>query len=554
MQCRACDSPLPPEARFCLSCGARVERTAPDSAIDPLLEALTKAIGFQYRIERLLGRGGMGAVYLAHELALDRDVAIKVLPPEHAGTPEVRERFRREARTAARLSHPHIVPLHTFGEVSGLVYFVMGYVAGESLAARLQRQGTLDSEEARTLLVAVCDALDYAHRQGIVHRDIKPDNILIDAATGAPLLTDFGIAKPTLGEAQLTTTGQVIGTPHYMSPEQALGRSDVGPRSDLYSLGVAAYEMVSGRRPFEAEGPLDALTQRLTRDPIPLGTVAPGVAPDLALAITRCLQRDPANRWTDAKSLREALLPSDDESDDTDTFLSLRVLRILMPISAVAFLASAYLAIFAPLNSDVSLLKRLPRVLVGTAIFYAVLMSVPAVAAARALRSQGLDAKSIATKILQQPRWWRWWYPRALRRPGDVWDRLPRELRRYRMYWGISVIYTFGIYLPLLLMSIYFRRLPTYGPVLLLTMFAAGAMTFAARRRTATYLRTRLGANAATVSAIINTPTCRNAFWRRPSTAPLFGQAQTALRVGAGPDSTLTRKLAERIDDDATRA
>src|SRR6185295_17903635 len=137
--------------------------------------------------------------------------------------------------------------------------FVMGYVAGESLAARLQRQGTLESEEARTLLVAVCDALDYAHRQGIVHRDIKPDNILIDAATGAPLLTDFGIAKPTLGEAQLTTTGQVIGTPHYMSPEQALGRSEVGPRSDLYSLGVAAYEMVSGRRPFEAEGPLDAL-------------------------------------------------------------------------------------------------------------------------------------------------------------------------------------------------------------------------------------------------------------------------------------------------------
>ena len=126
MQCRECDVVLPPEARFCLSCGTRVERAGPDSTADPLFETLNKAIGFQYRIERLLGRGGMGAVYLAHELALERDVAIKVLPPEHASTPQMRDRFRREARTAARLSHPNIVPLHTFGEVSGLMYFVMG--------------------------------------------------------------------------------------------------------------------------------------------------------------------------------------------------------------------------------------------------------------------------------------------------------------------------------------------------------------------------------------------------------------------------------------------
>src|SRR5207247_1085393 len=170
---------LPADSRFCLQCGARVQ-AAPSAETDPLREALKKAIGFQYRLERLLGRGGMGAVYLAHELALDRDVAIKVLPPEHATTPQMRDRFRREARTAARLSHPHIVPLHTFGEVSGLVYFVMGYIAGESLASRLKREGPFPPEQARTLLAAICDALDYAHRQGIVHRDIKPDNILID--------------------------------------------------------------------------------------------------------------------------------------------------------------------------------------------------------------------------------------------------------------------------------------------------------------------------------------------------------------------------------------
>src|SRR5262245_41880769 len=191
MRCRECGADLPAEARFCLACGTRV--VASEEQADPLRVALEQAIGFQYRIERLLGRGGMGAVYLAHELALDRDVAIKVLPPEQASSLELRERFKREARTAARLSHPHIVPLHTFGEVSGLVYFVMGYIAGESLASRLKRDGPFPPEEARTLLVAICEALDYAHHQGIVHRDIKPDNILIDTVLGEPLLTYAGV-------------------------------------------------------------------------------------------------------------------------------------------------------------------------------------------------------------------------------------------------------------------------------------------------------------------------------------------------------------------------
>jgi eukaryotic-like serine/threonine-protein kinase len=156
-RCHECQAVLPPEARFCASCGVRVPVPV-ETPADPLLETLVKAIGFQYRIERLLGRGGMGVVYLAHELALDRDVAIKVLPPERASVPEVRERFKREARTAARLNHPNIVPLHTFGEVSGLLYFVMGYVAGESLAALLKREGALDVDAASRLLGALCDA------------------------------------------------------------------------------------------------------------------------------------------------------------------------------------------------------------------------------------------------------------------------------------------------------------------------------------------------------------------------------------------------------------
>ena len=158
------------------------------SPTDPLRAALEGALGAQYEIVRLLGRGGMGAVYLARERALERTVAIKVLPPEIAVSAEAQERFRREARTAAKLTHPNIVPLHTFGEVEGMMYFVMGYVEGESLAERIQRDKELPPAEVRWILGAMADALDYAHRQGVVHRDIKPDNILLEEESGRPML------------------------------------------------------------------------------------------------------------------------------------------------------------------------------------------------------------------------------------------------------------------------------------------------------------------------------------------------------------------------------
>lgn len=201
----------------------------------------------------------MGAVYLATEAALEREVAIKVLPPDRGATQESRDRFRREARTAAKLSHPNIVPLYTFGDVEGTLYFVMGYVKGESLAARLKREGRLLIEDARRILIEIAEALDYAHKRGVIHRDIKPDNVLIEEGTGRALLTDFGVAK-ALGAGQtMTEVGSVLGTPQYMSPEQAQGKADIDHRSDIYSFGVMGYAMLAGRLPFEGPTPGDVM-------------------------------------------------------------------------------------------------------------------------------------------------------------------------------------------------------------------------------------------------------------------------------------------------------
>jgi len=535
MLCRECNADLPAEARFCLSCGARIERTNPAAPVDPLRDALTKAIGFQYDIVRLLGRGGMGAVYLAHELALDRDVAIKVLPPDQANTTEMRERFKREARTAARLSHPNIVPLHTFGEVSGLLYFVMGYIPGESLAVRLKRQGTMEPEEARTLLAGVCDGLAYAHKQGVVHRDIKPDNILIDAESGVPLLTDFGISKapfaePQLTTAQLTTAGQLMGTPHYMSPEQAMGRSDVGPRSDLYSLGVVAFEMLSGQRPFQAETPLDAMTQRLTHAAPKLRSVAAEVGADLGVAINRCLEKEPQDRWTDARALREALLPSDEEAEDPQLVRILRTMvTIVLPLVAVLY---AYLGLVATLHPGSTTIRRFAGLLTG-AILGSVLV---AIALPVRLRTLGLDGRTILRSVFEQPRWSRSWYPRRFRRRGDVWDRLPPEYRQSRAYRGWFRVFMVTVLMPLWFILTWERRFAPLQLTVGLLMLGGLATLFALRRRAVRAIGARLQISALEALTILNTPSWRVAAWRRPPASSLLASRPGApVRVAAPP-------------------
>jgi predicted Ser/Thr protein kinase len=275
---------------------------------DEFLELQAALVG-EYFLQRELGRGGMGIVYLARDVQLDRDVAIKVLPSHLARTAESRERFVREARTAARLNHPHIVPIFSVAERGQLVFFVMSYVEGETLGERLRTRGPLPPAEATRVLREVAWALAYAHGHGIVHRDVKPDNILLEAGTGRALVTDFGIAHVDTHDRPVTDPGKIMGTAHFMSPEQA-ANEPVDGRSDLYSLGVVGYLAASGRLPFEAPNLPALLVRQATEAPPGVLRAAPGLPPALAAAIDRCLDRDPAGRFPDGEALAAALAPA----------------------------------------------------------------------------------------------------------------------------------------------------------------------------------------------------------------------------------------------------
>ena len=281
--------------------------TAPSD--QPLPARLAAALGDAYTIEGEVGRGGMGVVYRARDERLQRRVAIKVLPPELAFQKDIRERFTREAQTAAKLSHPHIVPIHTVGEGHGLVYFVMGYVDGESVAGRIRRRGKLPVEEARRIMAESADALGAAHGFSIIHRDIKPDNILLEGSRGRVMVTDFGIAKALSGSsgATLTGAGVAIGTPAFMSPEQAAGEREIDGRSDLYSLGIVTYQMLTGELPFNAPTVAGILMKQITEPAPDVRARRADVPEDLALAVARCLEKDPENRWPTADTLRRSL-------------------------------------------------------------------------------------------------------------------------------------------------------------------------------------------------------------------------------------------------------
>src|SRR6478736_3178408 len=275
-----------------------------------LKDRLQQALGTHYRLERELTEGAMSRVFLATEVALSRQVVVKVLPPE-AATPTQAERFAREIQVAASLQHPHIVPLLTAGSAEELAWYIMPYLTGETLEVRMGRPGGFTVQEAVRILRDVADALAYSHACGVVHRDIKPGNVLFSGKHA--LVTDFGVAKAlsamSTGSNKVTGVGVTVGTPTYIAPEQAMADPNVDHRADIYAVGVMAYEMLTGRTPFLATTPQSMAAAHVTTIPDPILLHSPALPPELAEVVMKCLAKRPDDRWQSAEELSAALEP-----------------------------------------------------------------------------------------------------------------------------------------------------------------------------------------------------------------------------------------------------
>ena len=394
---------------------------------DQLPQQLATELARQYDVIRLVGRGGMGAVWLARERSLDRLVAIKVLSGEAVEATSVRERFRREARVAARLVHPHIVPLHAFGETPDALYFVMGYVEGETLADRLDRDGRVSKGEAIRILSEMADALAFAHREGVVHRDVKPENILLDRKSGRALLADFGVARMDSAGTQVTMPGMAVGTPTYMSPEQALGLRDVDGRSDLYSLGVVGYRMLAGRLPFTGASGQAVMAQHAAQRPGDLALLVGSAEQSAARVIMRALEKEPGDRWARGEDMRAEL----ENAARSNVMLPER----LQTIQALGTKLLGATTLIAGIYGSALLWN--PRWFApeaGTTLPIVLTLSLfPAIAAAiAATRARMFGWRETLRVMLNPGASWKHWWPRALRRKDDIWDQLPKPLRRLR--------------------------------------------------------------------------------------------------------------------------
>jgi len=469
---------------------------------DVLRNQLQAKLSEGYDILSTLGVGGMGTVFLAREKMLDRYVAIKTLRNEQAVTPHHRERFRREARIAAQLSHPGIVPLHAFGEVGGLWYLVMGYVRGQTLAQRIHAEGRLHPSEAWRILRAVSDALDHAHQRQVIHRDIKPANILIDSENGRILLADFGISK-ALGESDgLTRTGDVLGTPHFMSPEQRTSVQECDARSDVYSLGAVAFAMLTGSAPRAELSGAELLARRGVTEIPSLSLLNSSVPIDLAAVVMRCLANNPAERWQSARQLCDAL-------DRVDQSVDAAFSPALREFAGFGAYATAWFACWV----GVAILlfpgsrARWPLLLMALLVPIGLGLQV-----SRTM-TPSTGWKQLGAVAFWPPLWWGMWWPSAWRRPGDVWKRLPWPARAVR-----AIVSACVMALPLLALrlgplaaSVTDRQASvtwyvTHG---LLVALAAAAFTGGAL-----WIR-RLSLTRGDAMQFLIGPTAPSAFWRQ---------------------------------------
>ena len=380
--------------------------------------ALQEVLAGRYSIERELGRGGMGIVLLARDVALDRLVAIKLLPPTVALDDEARQRFLREARTSAGLSHPNIVPIHAVEEHGDLVFFAMGFVDGETLRERVERVGPLTPRYAMKLMQEVAWALGYAHERGIVHRDIKPDNIMIEQATDRAMVTDFGIAQ--VGAPKSAPTGEIIGTARYMSPEQACGDA-VDGRSDLYSLGATFFWALAGRAPHEGKSLPAILAKTVSEEAPSLMTIRAELPAKLSAVIDQCLRSDPVDRIQKGEALASKL--GEVRGRDFRAPPLVRSFIRNAEISTMVFLATALA------GGGASVGQEGVNIIIGAPGFIGTMLGVQLVLVARRLLREGYTFADIREALLAEAQLqkeeadmilkWRW-----VRRLDSLWNRI----------------------------------------------------------------------------------------------------------------------------------